>query len=144
MGATERKPPEGDRVRVKGQTFWRAASGGREMELTSETGIELDADRCRWTVIAPGGAAGVPVESRSREVHRFMLGVVEQMHHATRQALRRPVPKPSPKPEPPMPAGAPVSCPLCRGEAWYDCELCDGEGVVTQRRAAEWGEMHDA
>jgi len=94
-------------VRVKGHTFWRAASGGRETELTSETGIELDADRCRWTVIAPGGTAGVPVESRSREVHHFMLGVVEQMHRATRQAMRRPVPKPAPKAEPPMPTGAP-------------------------------------
>jgi hypothetical protein len=50
----------------------------------------------------------------------------------------RPAPKPVPKAAPAIPPTAPVPCPLCRGEAWPDCELCDGAGVVTQRLASEW------
>lgn len=135
--------PEGLRpVKVDGHTFWRARRGGVERELTSETGIELDGERCRWTVRPPGGSGGFPVESRSREVRRFLGGVLDQMERATRRATARPpVPKPAPAPKPVLPAGAPVPCPLCGGSAWHGCELCDGEGAVTQRRAEEWEEL---
>ena len=67
-----------------------------------------------------------------------MAGVLGSMQRATRRASVRPVPKPVPKAAPAIPPTAPVPCPLCRGEAWPDCELCDGAGVVTQRRASEW------
>jgi hypothetical protein len=60
------------------------------------------------------------------------------MQRATRRATVRPAPKPVPKAAPAIPPTAPVPCPLCRGEAWPDCELCDGAGVVTQRQASEW------
>ena len=78
------------------------------------------------------------VESRSREVHRFMAGVIGSMQRATRRATVRPAPKPVAKAAPAIPSTAPVPCPLCHGEAWPDCELCDGAGIVTQRLASEW------
>jgi hypothetical protein len=131
----------GSRVRVDGHTFWRAQGTQRVIELNTATGIELDPERCRWTVSTLGSSgSGEPVESRSREVYRFMAGVVGSMQRAARRATVRPAPKPAPKPTPAIPPTAPVPCPLCRGEAWPDCELCDGAGVVTQRLASEWME----
>ena len=38
---------------------------------------------------------------------------------------------------PPPPADLAV-CPLCRGEAWPDCELCEGAGVVPAPIAEWW------
>ena len=136
-------PSSGTGVRVDGHTFWRARTAARGtqrvIELTTATGIEVDPERCRWTVSTPGSrGAGEPVESRSREVYRFMAGVLGSMQRATRRATVRPAPKPVPKPAPAIPPTAPVPCPLCRGEAWPDCELCDGAGIVTQRLASEW------
>jgi hypothetical protein len=126
-------------LRVDGHTFWRARTASSAIELTTATGIEVDPERCRWTVSTPGSrGAGFPVESRSREVYRFMAGVLGSMQRATRRATVRPAPKPVPKAAPAIPPTAPVPCPLCRGEAWPDCELCDGAGVVTQRLANEW------
>jgi hypothetical protein len=72
-----------------------------------------------------------------------MAGVLGSMQRATRRATVRPAPKPVPKAAPAIPPTAPVPCPLCRGEAWPDCELCDGAGIVTQRLASEWLEDHD-
>jgi hypothetical protein len=133
----------GSGVRVDGHTFWRARTAARGtqrvIELTTATGIDVDPERCRWTVSTPGSrGAGEPVESRSREVYRFMAGVLGSMQRATRRATVRPAPKPAAKPAPAIPPTAPVPCPLCRGEAWPDCELCDGAGIVTQRLASEW------
>jgi hypothetical protein len=71
-----------------------------------------------------------------------MNSVLGEMQRATNQATVRPVPKPRPTPAPAIPAMAPVPCPLCNGEAWPDCEVCDGAGVVTQREAAQWQESH--
>jgi hypothetical protein len=134
----------GNRLNVDGHTFWRADSNGRRVELTTATGIELDGQLCRWTVSPPGGkSTGKPVESVSPHVRRFMNSVLGEMQRATHQATVRPVPKPRPKPAPAIPAMAPVPCPLCNGEAWPDCEVCDGAGVVTQREAAQWQESHD-
>ena len=133
----------GNSVRVDGHTFWRARAAvqgtQRVIELTTATGIEVDPERCRWTVSTPGSrGAGDPVESGSRDVYRFMARVLGSMQRATRRATVRPVPKPVPKAAPAIPPTAPVPCPLCRGEAWPECELCDGAGVVTQRLASEW------
>src|SRR5215218_7801721 len=66
-------PPSASEVRVDGHTFWRARAAvqgtQRVIELTTATGIEVDPERCRWTVSTPGShGAGDPVESRSREV----------------------------------------------------------------------------
>jgi hypothetical protein len=133
----------GSSVRVDGHTFWRARAAvkgtQRVIELTTATGIEVDPERCRWTVSTLGSpGAEEPVESRSRDVYRFMAGVLGSMQRATRRATVRPAPKPVPKAAPAIPPTAPVPCPLCRGEAWPDCELCDGSGIVTQRLASEW------
>ncbi len=129
----------GSGVRVDGHTFWRARTATSAIELTTGTGIELHPERCRWTVSTLGSrGAGEPVESRSREVYRFMAGVVVSMQRAARRASVRPAPKPVPKAAPAIPPTAPVPCPLCHGEAWPDCELCDGAGIVTQRQASEW------
>ncbi len=135
--------PSDNGVRVDGHTFWRARAAvrgtQRVIELTTATGIEVDPERCRWTVSTPGSpGAGEPVESRSREVYRFMAGVLGSMQRATRRGTVRPAPKPVAKAAPAIPPTAPVPCPLCRGEAWPDCELCDGAGIVTQRLASEW------
>jgi hypothetical protein len=136
-------PPSASEVRVDGHTFWRARAAvqgaQRVIELTTATGIEVDPERCRWTVSTPGSrGVGELVESRSRDVYRFMAGVLGSMQRTTRRATVRPAPKPVPKAVPAIPPTAPVPCPLCRGEAWPDCELCDGAGVVTQRLAGEW------
>ena len=129
----------GNGLVIDGHTFWRARTASNAIELTTATGIEVDPERCRWTVSTPGSrGAGEPVESRSRDVYRFMAGVLGSMQRATRRATVRPAPKPAAKPAPAIPPTAPVACPLCRGEAWPDCELCDGAGVVTQRLASEW------
>jgi hypothetical protein len=133
----------GNRLNVDGHTFWRADSNGRRVELTTATGIELDGQLCRWTVSPPGGTSGgKPVESVSPHVRRFMNSVLGEMQRATNQATVRPVPKPQPQPVAAIPPTAPVPCPLCQGEAWPDCEVCDGAGVVTQREAAQWQESH--
>ena len=134
------------RRQVRGHTFWRTDTHGRPVELTTATGIELDGQRCRWTVSAPGTkATGEDIESGSREVRRFMNGVLVAMQRVTHRATVRPAPKPLPKPAPDIPATAPVPCPLCRGEgdavggeSWPDCEVCDGAGIVTARQAAAW------
>ena len=132
-------PDSGSSVRVDGHTFWRARGTQRVIELNTATGIELDSERCQWTVSTLGSpGAGEPVESRSRDVYRFMARVVGSMQRATRRETVRPAPKPVPKAPPAIPPTAPVPCPLCRGEAWPDCELCDGTGIVTQRQASEW------
>jgi hypothetical protein len=135
---------DGNRRTVDGHTFWRADANGRRVELTTATGIELDGQLCRWIVSPPGATnAGKPVESTSPHVRRFMNSVLGEMQRATHQATVRPVPKPRPKPAPAVPAMAPVPCPLCNGEAWPHCEVCDGAGVVTQREAAQFQESHD-
>ena len=136
-------PHSGNEVRVDGHTFWRARAPvrgtQRVIELTTATGIEVNSERCRWTVSTPGSrGVGELVESRSRDVYRFMAGVLGSMQRTTRRATVRPAPKPLPKAAPTIPPTAPVPCPLCRGEAWPDCELCDGAGIVTQRQAREW------
>ncbi len=139
-----RLPTPASRLVIDGHTFWRARTANTAIELTTATGIEVDPERCRWTVSTPGSrGAGEPVESRSREVYRFMAGVLGSMQRATRRATVRPAPKPAAKPAPAIPPTAPVPCPLCRGEAWPDCELCDGAGIVTQRMASEWLDERD-
>jgi hypothetical protein len=111
--------------------------------LTTATGIEIDAERCRWTVSSPGArAVRESIESGSRDVRHFLARVLGGMQRVTRSATIRPVPKPVPKPAPQVPATALVPCPLCHGEAWPDCELCDGAGVVTARQARAWHEEH--
>jgi hypothetical protein len=143
MGTDNKRSMSQRSVHVHGHTFWRAKEAGRSVELTSTTGIEIDGTRCRWTVRAPGAAdEGIPVESDSPAVNRFLNGVVDEMRRIARRGTLRPVPKPQRKPPPRLPASAPVPCPLCSGEAWPDCELCDGTGAVTQRQAAEWQELH--
>ena len=127
------------RREVDGHTFWRTDANGRPMELTTATGIELDGQRTRWTVSVPGArATGEGIESGSREVRRFMNGVLGAMQRATHRATVRPAPKPRPAPAPLIPATAPVPCPLCHGEAWPDCEVCDGAGIITARQAETW------
>lgn len=76
-------------------------------------------------------------------------------HHKIERAIRakayqhRPIrsfwkPEPQREPEPLAPLGM-TPCPVCRelGEIAVDCGLCDGEGLVTERRLAEW-RGHDA
>ena len=139
VSSTTNTANTGSGVRVDGNTFWRARGTQRVIELNTANGIELHPERCRWTVSTLGSpGAGEPVESRSREVYRFMAGVLGSMQRATRRATVRPAPKPVPKAAPAIPPTAPVPCPLCHGEAWPDCELCDGAGVVTQRLGSEW------
>jgi hypothetical protein len=131
------------KLTVHGHTFWRAERGGQSAELTTTTGIELDAARCRWTIGAPGGEEpGDPVESASRDVRWFMTGVLSAMQRATRRATVRPAPKPRTRPARSLPGTTQVPCPLCAGEAWPDCEICDGAGVVTPQRAAAWREAY--
>jgi hypothetical protein len=142
MGAGGHERPVGKRLTVDGHTFWRAVRGGRATELTTETGIELDADGCRWVVASPGAKSGQAVVSASREVVRFVADVLSEMEGVARRATVRPVPKPKAKPATPLPPTAPVPCPRCSGEGWPDCELCDGAGVVTRRQAEEWHELH--
>ena len=96
-----------------------------------------------------GGAKVVPIESASPAVRGFIRRVVAQKVRIARSGMTRPpVPKPAPRSAPAVPAYAPVPCPLCRpnatsehpGEPWPDCELCNGDGVVPARTAAEWRE----
>jgi DnaJ-class molecular chaperone len=129
---------DANRLNVDGHTFWReSTSGGEQVELTTQTGIELDEQGCRWIVSAPGAGTAEPVESGSREVMRYMRSVVKSMKRATHRAEVRPVPKPVSKRRRAA-VGEYVPCPLCHGEAWHDCEVCAGSGAVTQRRADEW------
>ena len=129
---------DANRLNVDGHTFWReSTSGGESVELSTTTGIELDEQGIRWTVSTPGASTAEPVVSGSREVMRYMRSVVKTMQRATHQAQVRPAPKPVSKRRR-APAGEYVPCPLCQGEAWHDCEVCAGNGAVTQRQAAEW------
>ncbi|MCA9879548.1 MAG: hypothetical protein KC442_17270 [Thermomicrobiales bacterium] len=136
---------EMNRLRIDGYTFWQARGAGSDkaVELTTATGIDLDDGGCRWEVRGPGARTGRTVASTSREVVGYMRSVSEEMRRETRRAATRPpVPKPTTKRRqvPPM---APVPCPACHGGAWFDCDLCDGTGVVTQRQAEAWERDHD-
>ena len=135
---------DGERRTVRGYSLWHEEREGRKVELTSKTKIELDHDSCRWLVSSPSiNGRGELIESASREVRNFIGGVVAAMHRETRRAIVRPVPKPKSKPTRRKPPMAPVSCPLCNGEAWPDCELCAGEGVISQKRSVEWRAKDD-
>ena len=131
------------RLDIDGHTFWRAKRpGGVPEELTTETAIELDDDGCRWTVAGPGGTHGEAVTTESREVRRYMGRVATTMARVTRRGeVRSPVPKPTSK-QRQLPATAQVPCPACQGAGWFDCELCDGSGVVTHRQAQTWRRDH--
>lgn len=137
-----------DPTRVDGHTFWRADIAGTPVELTTTTAIEVDERGIRWHVAPPSERrSGETIGSESREVAQYMRRVLGGMQRAKLRAARRaivrqPVPKPTPKPPAPVPATAPVACPLCRGEAWPDCELCDGDGVISARQAAAWTDHH--
>lgn len=134
---------DGERTVVDGQTSWRARQDGRTTELNTRTEIALDGDACGWGVAAPGGRGRVErVETESPQVRRFLNRVLGAMERASRPSTVRPVPKPVPRPPTPVPATAPVPCPLCGGEAWPDCEVCDGAGAVTARQAARFLDPH--
>lgn len=140
-----------DPIAVDGHTIWRAKRNnqpGAGQELATKTAINVDADALRWRVTPPGDRGrGKTVESTSPHVVRFMnyvIGAMEQVaRSATHRATVQPIFKPMPPPPPPRPATAPVPCPLCNGEAWFDCELCDGDGVITARQAALWQHDHE-
>jgi hypothetical protein len=147
-----REGPVGDEaMTVRGTSFWYATQGNTITELNVLDHVEVDGQRTRWSVRpVTGDAPGEPVESASPRVAGYLRRVVaEKARVARRYRPHKPLTKPEPK-RAPRPTGAPVPCPLCRpgagvdfaGEAWPDCELCDGEGVVTERRAAEWCEEH--
>lgn len=145
MERTERRA--NGRVAIDGQTSWRSEErgpdGAQARELNTRTAIELDADACRWGVAAPGGRGRFePIATESREVRRFLNRVLGAMQRASRPTTVRPVPKPTPPPAKPLPPTAPVRCPLCGGEGWPDCELCDGAGHVTARQAARFLDPH--
>lgn len=129
--------------RVVGQSFWREEIGGRPVELTSATEIEISGDTSRWAVVSPSDPSQRTwVDSASRDVRGFLNGVLTEMHRVARRATVRPAPKPTAKSARRLPANAPIPCPLCGGEAWVDCHLCDGEGVISQQRSAEWAEKN--
>ena len=78
--STSRLPNSDSRLVIDGHTFWRARTASSAIELTTATGIDVDPERCRWTVSAPGSRESAePVESRSRDVYRFMAGVLGSM-----------------------------------------------------------------
>lgn len=132
-----------ERLSVEGYSFWRAKSAGSETteELATGTGIELDAESIEWTVKVPGAGAGTPVVSRSRGAMHFMREVTAEMRRASRRAKVRPVPKPV-SPKRPV-ATLQVPCPGCEGGGGYECLLCDGTGIVTQRQAEAWERGHE-
>jgi len=139
----------GGRTKVTGQTSWRIAlegaggAGGEAVEANTRTAITLDDGLCRWEVGAPGGGRVEPVESDSPHVRRFLGGVVAAMRRqAADRRIVHPVPKPRPAKPAPVAPHAPVPCPVCGTDPWIDCPLCDGEGAVTARRAAEWRDAH--
>jgi hypothetical protein len=138
---------------VRGVSFWQSVRASGTSELNSHDDLAVDSERASWTVTPLTGAeAEPPVESDSRQVRWFLGQVIAKKERVARSGrAHRPLVKPTPKRVRARPKHAPVPCPLCRpgadadhpGEAWPDCELCDGEGVVTTRRAAEWHEEHD-
>lgn len=132
-----------DRLSVEGYTFWRERRAGSETteELATRTAIELDAERCQWTVKVPGARAGTPVVSSSRGAIHFMRAVTDEMRRASRRAKVRPVPKPVSKKLPDA-ATMHVPRPACQGAGQSDCLVCDDMGVVTRRQAEAWEHGH--
>jgi hypothetical protein len=142
---------------VTGVSVWRATEAAHSVELNTRDDIAIDPDGVRWEVgDLPSGDPPTTIASNSRSVAYFVTQVVdEKRRRAYRAAKHRAVPIPKPKArvkrQPPRPSHAPVPCPLCRphatldhpGEPWPDCELCDGEGVVSAARAAAWRAEHD-
>jgi hypothetical protein len=144
-------------AQVQGITFWHGTQDGESIELNTHDNVALDIGRSRWTVSDTGREEAEPtIESASLVVSGFLRRVMAaKASVARRKSARRPVPKPSSsskaKPRQSLPAHAPLPCPLCRpeatkdhpGEAWPDCELCGGDGVVTARAAEQWREEFD-
>jgi hypothetical protein len=142
---------------VKGVSVWRATEAADSVELNTRDEIVIDPAGVRWEVgDLPTGEPPTTIAASSRAVAYFVSRVVdEKRRRAYRAAKHRAVPIPKSKArakrQPPRPAHAPVPCPLCRphatldhpGEPWPDCELCDGEGVVSAARAAAWRAEHD-
>jgi hypothetical protein len=134
---------DGERRTVRGYSLWWEDREGIAVELTSKTHIELDDERCRWHVSSPAGnGGGKLVESGSRDVREFINDILTAMNREARRSTVRPGPEPVRKPQCRVPSNAPVPCPLCIGEAWPDCECCDGEGVVSPQCAAAWPEKN--
>jgi hypothetical protein len=145
-------PVDEGTITVRGTSLWHAKHGATTTELNVRDEIEISAERAKWTVKPVVGATtGRPVESSSPRVAGYLRRVVaEKERVARRYKVHKPLAKPSPK-RTRRPAGAPVPCPLCRpgadatypGEAWPDCEVCDGEGVVSTEQAANFLAEHD-
>lgn len=128
-------------VEVAGISAWRVAQDGAVQETNTRDRIALTPDGCDWRVQATTGAAAESVEIDSRQVSYFVGRVVQAKRRlAYKSRVRPPVPKPA-APKPKLPPHAKVACPLCRGEAWPDCEACAGEGWVTRGRADRWTEQ---
>ena len=139
-------------TRVRGVSTWIEDRHPRPVELNTHDDLAIDPERTCW-VVSPvvGRAAARLIHSSSPEVRRFVGNALAAKREiaaycANRYRPHPGLPKPTPKPAPALPPHAPVPCPLCRpnatpdqpGETWPDCDLCNGEGVVTARRAAEW------
>ena len=87
------------------------------------------------TGIAGGGRAGREPLPRGLPLHGRRAGLDAAGDPARDGAPGAEAGSQSGAGDPPDGAGPLSALP---GEAWPDCELCDGAGVVTQRLASEW------
>jgi hypothetical protein len=153
MGSERGGRPAGEPpTTIGGISFWQTGRGARAKELNTRDELAIGDDGVRWLVTPlTGEVEGQPVESTSPQVRGFLGRVMAEKERVVRRTRACvPLLKSPPKPAPPLPPHAPVPCPFCRpgadarnpGEAWPDCEVCDGEGVVTARQAAAWREAH--
>lgn len=130
------------RFRLVGQTKLRNDQGHA---LQNHVSILVDGNTSVATADAPQSPrANLPIVSDSPDVARFLRRWNAGMEASARYhegRNRPPVPDPKPKElQPPvnLPDHFMVPCPSCNGEGWYLCQLCDGEGCCTRRRADEW------
>ncbi|MDP9366152.1 MAG: hypothetical protein M3Q10_18355 [Chloroflexota bacterium] len=131
-------------INARGHTFLHATEAGKDHELNTRTEISVGEDECAWEVgTLVGGRRPERIQDASPQVRRYLRRVFAAMNRATPKPAR-PVPKPtSGKKALALPPSAPVPCPICGGEPWHTCPLCDGEGVVTVRQAEQWRADHD-
>lgn len=135
----------------EGHAFLNVRLGEGEVEaLVSRLNLRLDDQELRFDVgTIPRSQETIPLDSRSRDVRRFVRRWVYAMRRAAtldagRNRTITPVPKPVGSGVKRRMATAPkeaielVPCPRCNGEGRPDCRLCEGAGEITAIMATAW------
>ena len=97
--------------------------------------LEIRGDHVCWKVRGLSGGGTVRFDDNDPRVRYHLRSLIHALQIATQRA--QPIQSYF-KERRSVPDATPVLCPECAGAFPHECGLCDGEGVVTAKRAAAW------